>query len=420
MSVVQQSKPKKILGFLNVRKDHILLFLAIFILIAGLVGTVVGLSSKMTPIPVMVFTQWLENELEPGILEGLVREYEENTGGIKIELEFISHNEARNRLLNFDYDGFTAGSVESPGDILIFDGAWIGELFRSGVLDPADDPPEPFLGYFYPLFYNIELLKESGFNRPPKTRGEFLEMAQAAANPEAGVYGIAFALGTQNPSGMYCDIYPWFWASDVTLHGNDRPFRETLDFLSRLNQGNMVFPGTFAMSDDEKLEAFTGNKIAFMISRMQDTRIVRQKMGDAAFGISTVPAADSYLGKPVFGAASWHLGVFSRSEHRERAEAFVAFLMEKSSFIAEKTNAICGNSLSPRQMNDPFISKAWELYVDGFMANPAVPDMDEGYLSVIDRDEIFREELASLFERGGDPVSAASAINNRWKAAVQR
>ncbi|MDR0472657.1 MAG: extracellular solute-binding protein [Treponema sp.] len=418
MKLDPKKEAQRIIALIAANKDYALLVLALIVLVSGIISAALRLSQKTGP--VLVFTQWWDKEPLAGTLESLIGEYRETNKNIKIVLKSRSYNETRKMLLDSDYSAYTAGTDYSPGDILAVDGLWIHDLYENGVLDPSYPPSEPLISFFYPFFYNIEMLKNAGFSRPPKTRSELLSMAEATGDPKNGVYGIAFALGADNPSGVYRDIYPWFWASGVSLTDGGRPFQETLDFFSRLNQGGAIHRQTFSMSEEEKLDAFIKNKIAFMTGRMQSIETLRKKMGDGAFGISIVPGADSYIGKPALGVSDWSLGIFSGSKHKEEARAFIEFLLEKSPAFAEKINIISGSSLSPELTGDPFYSKAWELYIDSDLVREfSYPSEGGGEpliqgLSGTERDKIFQEELFALFEGSHTPAAAATAIRERW------
>ncbi|MDR0486741.1 MAG: extracellular solute-binding protein, partial [Treponema sp.] len=83
----------------------------------------------------------------------------------------------------------TAGEKSREPDILIFDENDYNDLVARGALASLETYIHtenrtvqfavPLVSFMDLLFYNIELLKNAGFARPPKTRDEFFACAKA-------------------------------------------------------------------------------------------------------------------------------------------------------------------------------------------------------------------------------------------------
>jgi multiple sugar transport system substrate-binding protein len=376
---------KRIALFARSHIDYILLALGFLALFAGLLRQ--GGRNAVTVIaaPALTFTQWWQDELEDGVLEGLASDFEKLHPEIKIEFRRLSYEETRKLLLAPpEADG------QGIGDILALDPLW--GLGGTGILE---SPEIPVLDFFCPLFYNIDILKASGFSRPPKTRDEFYNYVKQTADPGAGIYGLVMALAPDNYRGFYRDVYSWIWAGgikDGTPSAADPA--GALAFLAGLAGEQLLHPESLGFGEEEKREAFINGRSVFMIAPVQDTEILRRRMGEDSFGFSSIPASGSYSGKPVFGAFGWSLGISNQSIYKEEAKIFAAFLAEQSSYLSEKLRAIPGNagSPSPAVQKDPFYSKAWDLYISGdFIQEPA------GSGGTEDLPEAFREDLARLF-----------------------
>jgi multiple sugar transport system substrate-binding protein len=362
--------------------DHILLALGILILCTGLLRQ--GGKTAITPVSArtLVFTQWWQDELEEGVLEGLVSDFETLHPEIKIESRRLPYEEMRKLLL-----GSPEAGEEETGDVLALDPLW--GVDGRGILE---SPEIPVLDFFCPLFYNIDILKASGFSRPPKTREEFYNYAKQAADPGAGIYGLVMALDSENYRGFYRDVYSWIWAGGIK-DGMPASAEPALSFLAGLAKEKLLHPESLEFGEKEKREAFINGRGVFMIAPVQDTEILRRRMGEDSFGFSSIPASGSYSGKLVLGAFGWSLGISNQSAHKEEAKIFAAFLAEQSSYLSEKLRAVPGSagSPSPAVQKDPFYSKAWDLYISGdFIQQPAGA---EG----TDLPESFREDLARLF-----------------------
>jgi multiple sugar transport system substrate-binding protein len=375
-------------SFLRSHADHVLLALGVAVLLLGLFRQGGKNAIAVITAPALTFTQWWQDELEEGVLEDLVSDFEKLHPGINIKLRRLSYGETRKLFLAPPADG------QELGDILALDPLW--GLPGREMLEPQEaggaSREIPVLDFFCPLFYNIEILKAAGFSGPPKTRDEFYGYARKAADPAAGVYGLVMALDPGNYRGLYRDVYSWIWAGGGRIQDGPPAVTEAaLDFLSGLAGEKLLHPESPAFSEEEKREAFIKGRSVFMIAAVQDAEILRRRMGEDSFGFSSIPAPDSPFAKPVFGAFGWSLGISAQSSHKEEAKIFAAFLAERGSYLAEKLHAVPGNSggPSPAARKDPFYSKAWDLYIAGdFIREPAGTEETAA---------AFREELDRLF-----------------------
>lgn len=369
----------KLPAWLAARIDPFLIILALIVLALGLFRYCGKQVIAEAAAPTLVFTQWWQNELEAETLEKLIEEFEALHQDIKIALDTRPYEEVRELLFNYTppEDGEEPGT-DLPGDILALDPLWFPELAGKGILDSGE--PLFLLSFFYPLFYNTGMLKEAGFNRPPKTRSEFLAYAKAVTDPSGGRYGIAFAGGSSQ--GVYRDLRSWIWASGALTTDAEgqalalKPVGETLEFLETLGKENVIHPRSFFMNEDEKRDAFIRGKAAFMIGPIQEVETLRRNIGDA-FGFTALPVPDGYAGKPVFGASSWNLGIYAGSGYPEEAGIFMDFLAEKAPVLTEKLHAIPGAASNPPSSTpaDPFYSKAWDLYTAGDLIQES-PELD--------------------------------------------
>ncbi|MDR2102884.1 MAG: extracellular solute-binding protein, partial [Treponema sp.] len=353
--------------------DKILLCLTLIVLGAVFFKTIAG---KLFPdngeeeSSTLVFSQWWEDELEPGALTDLIAEFEADNPLIKIRLDTHAYPELRDFLINLS--GVEEGGEENSfPDIIALDPQWLYELLQGEILEPLTsyrrqgpfiiqsrpDMPEkqyeqwalPLISFMYPFFYNIAVLKNAGFDRPPKTRSEFLAYAQAVTNPAEGRYGTALSLRAEDSRAVYREIFPWFWAAgnfffqEGEPHFTARAELETLGFFDQFRREGILSPGSFSKTEEQKREEFLTGKIAMMIGSIRDIDFLRERMGDESFGITTIPGPDGYIGKPAFGLSSWYAGISRRSAHKDEAWHFLAFLAERTSFLAAKAHAVPGD-----------------------------------------------------------------------------
>jgi ABC-type glycerol-3-phosphate transport system substrate-binding protein len=296
----------------------------------------------------------------------------------------------------------------APGDIVAIDPLWHQDLLEEGLIE---DARPALLSFIDVLYYNVELLKDAGFTRPPKSRAEFINCARALTNKEKSREGtsqrftLGLALGESNSRGIYDDIFPWIWAAGVQLIKDESPVlnsrqtAESLSFLASLGGEGFIDGEAFSTNTRKKLEDFISGKSAFMVAPASFIKVIRERMGEEAFGISSVPAPENYAGRPFYGSAEWAIGISSASSHKEEARLFADFLAGKASLLAEKA--------APEGVSDPFYSKLWDISIAGESAQ------DFADFPWAEPEAIFREELVSLFAGRYSPAETAAAIQER-------
>jgi multiple sugar transport system substrate-binding protein len=408
---------QKIAGFCMRRKDIILLVVAVAVLVFSLVRLTGGKTAAEVISPALVFVHNWESREE--IILSLIDDFKLQYPEIEIFAVYKPYNEIRLSLFSNSDSAIEDDSIE--GDIIAIDPLWIPELVKKEKIEPEEFP---ILRFFYPLFYNIEILKQAGFSGPPKTRSEFL--AQARAVNKLGMHAVAFALGDTGGQNPYWDIYSWIWAAGIVFpnpqngeytrnpggltSAQTNVIRETLDFFCTLYNEKLLFPGTFSMNENEKMEAFLNGRTAFMIGSAEDMELLKSGLGDA-LDYTAIPVPDNYQGRPVFGSSGWNLAINRNSALKEDSRLFIDFLAEHSPLLAYEW-AIPENN-NPMFTPDPFYAKAQELYISGnlirdFSGPQTGPQAGpQAGPQVGPRATDFGEELLNLLE---GRISAAEAV----------
>ncbi|MET0530275.1 MAG: sugar ABC transporter substrate-binding protein [Microvirga sp.] len=222
-------------------------------------------------------------------------------------------------------------SVKNPPDLSAEPGGWVQEFAVQGLLRPLDDFvakdgreigfPDDWQGYTIDrnryqgkqygvqlhltcaaLLYNVDMLKEAGFSKPPATWQEFREVAKATAKP--GKFGFA-----PNPTFYYY----WAWlqqngakyydptTNTVTL---DTPeAAEALQFLADLIHVDKAAPVPVAGADYEgPQKLFTANRAAMIITGPWDVAPILQ--GNPKLNWAVAPALTNKTQSTFFGGVS--------------------------------------------------------------------------------------------------------------------
>ena len=285
-------------------------------------------------------------------------------------------------------------------------------IFDEGGIAAAGGPAVTLVSFMDLLFYNIDILTEAGFDRPPKTRQEFLAFAAAVSGETAGA---ALSLSPADRQALSRDIFSWIWAGGGNLLSvNNRAFIADLNFFGALNSGGALAPRVFDTTGDQRLREFAAGRIAMMIASTRAIPYLRDKMGDGAFGITTIPASGG-AGKYSVCLSGIYAGLSVNCEYPAEAYSFLEFLAEKSPLFCAHLKAVPGmvSDLIPGDYvkGDPFYSKAWDIFessaiVEGFSGKPGAQEYENAFM----------EEIRIFLETGRTAQDTAAAIRRRWDA----
>jgi hypothetical protein len=315
-------------------------------------------------------------------------------------------------------------------DIILSEGRLLAGKIAAGIYLPLDrfqqqpfqDPAVeksalPLVSSMDVLIYNIPLLRAAGFDRPPRTRGEFLEYARTL---KAASYPFALGLNSLDPRGIRRDVFSWIRASGLPLvregkpeFGRLRRHTEVLRFFSLLDGEGLLVPGIFSAAGADRIEEFTQGRVAMLIVSTRELREIRRKMGNEDVGITLVPQADDYVGKPVLGLSTLYAGIRADSLHPDEAWALLRHLKQRSALLAESLALVPGTgAYEPYISVDPLLDKAWDMYeaadtVEEFLELPGAEELEEA----------FRSELETMFRRDSpqSPEEAAAAVRRFWE-----
>jgi len=338
----------------------------------------------------------------------------------KLMLEFEEqHPEVRIR--------FATGSAEP--DILIFDEGDFSALvaadsfvelnsftnYDSGTKQLA----VPLVSFMDLFFYNIDILSAAGFGSPPKTRDQFISYARTISGGDFGASASAISLNSNDRQALSRDIFSWiwagggnFWAGENGPSLNTRTIISDLTFLGALNRDGLLAPDIFETTGSQRVDQFAQGKVAMMIASARVIPSLRKRMGDGAFGITTIPDSGAG-GKYNVGLSAIYAGINANCTQLEAAWSFLVFLAEKSSLINAELKAIPGvvSDIIPGDYinDDTFYSKAWDIFesaliAEGFTGKPGAMEYKTAVL----------EELEIFFETNRTAQETVNVIQRRW------
>jgi len=367
-------------------------------------------------------------------METLVREFNEQNPDLRIALLNVPGDKIGDK--NSDKNG---EKIKEP-DILFFDESEFNDLAAAGTFFPMESFSEgetgvmvsaiPLVSFMDLLFFNIELLQAAGFDRPPKTEEDFLLYAKTISTANNGVLadaaGAVMALSPSNKQSLSRDIFSWIWAAGWNFWPeegssssapliNTKPVINELNFLGKLYRDVALSLNSFEMTEEQALEGFARGKIAMIIASTRAIPALREKMGDGAFGITTIPSGGA-AGKYSVSLTGIFAGINKNCAYPDAARVFLEFLAGKSPLLCAQLKAVPGympELVSSDNKNyikeDPFYSKAWEIFetslvVRGFLGIPGAQEYENAV----------REEIRPFFESRRNAQETVKAIQLRW------
>jgi multiple sugar transport system substrate-binding protein len=347
--------------------------------------------------------------------EKLILDFNEVNPGIRVQLFF--NTDEKNR----------------EPDIFIFDESEYKDLMSAGALARLNSYANfdtntgqyavPLVSFMNMLFYNIELLSSAGFDRPPKTREEFLLYAKTVSNRSnvrrAYVSGAAISLSADDIQALSRDVFSWIWAAggDFFIGGNEpvlntRTAAGDLAFFRNLYNEGALAPGVFETTGEQRLEEFSRGRVSMIIDSTRVIPFLRERMGDDAFGITVIPVSGS-AGKYNVSLSGIYAGVNARCAYPQGAWSFIEFISGQSQFLSETFKPIFGavSGMFPNKYmtDDPFYSKARDIFessgiVKGFSGNPKVREYENAFM----------EEFEIFLTSGQPAQETINAVQRRW------
>lgn len=305
---------------------------------------------------------------EAEVVGELVREFEAENPGIRVDVQNIPWTAAHEKLL-------TAYAADGLPDVCQLGNTWIAEFATLQTLTPlqplvesstAIDQSDYFAGIWDTnvvngelvgipwyvdtrlLFYRKDLLRQAGYAQPPKTWAEWEQM-NAALKKVMGTrgYPVLMPLNEFEPQLSFALQQDDALLRDGDTRGNFRSpgFRRTLAFYDNMfEQGWAPKMSETQISNvwDEFFRGFT----AFYLSGPWNIREFRQRQPpglEGEWGATPLPGPDG-LGAGIAGGTS--LVVFRSSQKKEAAWKLIEFLSRPA--IQQRFYKIIGD-LPPRR-----------------------------------------------------------------------
>jgi multiple sugar transport system substrate-binding protein len=252
---------------------------------------------------------------------------------------------------------FQAGGEEI--DVILGDVIWTAELAASGwISDLSDRFPESRQQAFLPgsveaiifdgkpygmpwftdtglLYYRKDLLKQSGYDGPPKTWNELKQMSRKVSREADIKFGLLFQ-GARYEGGV-CDALEFIWGHDGNVLDPNDPTRVIVDSPQAIaglaTERSMITDGispeaVTVYKEDESAGAFLNGDGIFLRNWPYVYALVgdpaESKLKPEQVGVSELPSADGKPGNGTVGDQPLYIS--ASSKYPDAAWKFIEFL----------------------------------------------------------------------------------------------
>lgn len=334
------------------------------------------------------FQQWWGGELPEGFLQGIVDDYAAESGNT-VELLTAPWADTKTAI--------TAGAANNTiADIVSVDGAWLAEFADMGILADIEAAGVdtsvgsdvwkvdgtsyviPINNFVYPMYANMDILKDAGVEAIPQTWDELLAACEKIK--ASGKQCFALNLGTTNANGIQNVYGGTGWSSGINLKneegayevaGNDGQ-KELAEFYKKMYDNGYLYEGMSTLEEAEMTSNFAAGNCAFTVASTSPM----SEFGDVNFETALIPCKDGYDGKHGICYASWAVGISEACENKEAAADFINYLLsgkdgEVSASLAATASAMPNSSLANPDYSDApeQFQSFYELYKENFAIN---------------------------------------------------
>jgi len=201
------------------------------------------------------------------------------------------------------------------------------------------------------MLYNKKLLKTAGYQSPPKTFQEFIEVSQALKR--VGIPRMVSGWGEVWLVGCFASNYAFNIMGEekimATYRGEvpytDADWIKVFNIFKTLVDNNMLIEGVIAKPNKEAEQDFAMERAAFAFNGSWSVNVYHEMNPDLQYGVFLPPAANSELPTKIWGGAGSSFVVNNNSPRKAQAVAFLKWLTakEQQEYLARETSNLPSN-----------------------------------------------------------------------------
>lgn len=288
---------------------------------------------------------WTPNWDEPESRE-MAAEFEKENPDIKVELVITDWDTYKSKITT----AISAKNAPELFTILLTD---VGPFAKKDLLEPLtelgkaasidfDDLLEPAVAitsldgeiYGIPfrydgsgIYYNVDMLKEAGYESFPTDWDEMVEMSKKLSGN--GVYGFAWPLGNQANAATRLVQQLYTYGGDILsedetkcLLDSDAAKKALGNIVNSISEG-YASPSSAEIDNTKMREMFASGQIAFNFTGPFDVEPLKTEYPDLNFKTAVIPG-DGGMGCTT--ANGWCVSMAKNSENKEAAARFLAYI----------------------------------------------------------------------------------------------
>lgn len=229
----------------------------------------------------------------------------------------------------------------------------------------------PYGFYGLSLFYRTDLIKQAGFNEPPKSWDDLLKQASAIQNADKKQYGYAFRGGSNSDSNAVAIIEAYVADKLDTSNAFKLKDGKTIFSAPEAKDAMETYlkifkkaspPSSVSWGYPEMVEGFSNGSTAFLLQDPEVISTLAKSTSITEDQWDTAPLLTGPTGKAVqpIAAAGW--GIAKSSEHQKAALKLVEYLASEK----PATTFASENSLVPIVKSainsDQYTTGKWKSY----------------------------------------------------------
>lgn len=269
-------------------KSKVLFGLMILVLVLSLTGCAAPAAKSSGPATVRVLTMQQAGPT-PDEMNSIVAEFNKANPNTKVEIEYVSYDALHDKIT-------TAMASKPPAyDVILVDDIWYAEFASKGYL--ADETSKitsdmrskvfkaawditsvsgkvygmPWLLDQKYFFYNDKLLKDAGFNAPPKTWEELESMSKTIKDKKIVDYPIVWSWG--QAEAAVCDWVALLYGNGGKLVDdsgkpafNDQAGIDTLTWMVKTIDEGITNPASISYVEEDVRNVFSQGKAVFALN----------------------------------------------------------------------------------------------------------------------------------------------------------
>ena len=343
----------------------------IVLLVLALVLTfsLVGCQPKETgPVTIRVLTMD-QAAMSVDQMNAVATEFMAANPDIKVEMTYVPYEQV--------HDKFVTGvSTKPPAyDVVMVDVVWYDEFVKAGYLaDTTNKVTDEMKNDIFPaawnvvtrdgksygmpwlldtkyLFYNTDLLKQAGFEKPPATWEELLTQAQAIK--DKGLVEFPIVWSWTQAEASICDFTALLYGNGAKfLDDKDQPvFNDekgvaVLEWMKKTIDDGLTNPASVTYLEGDVLNTFNQGKAAFALNWLFMYDVANfdteQSQVTGKVGITTVPVFQSVAGslKSASVDGSSGFSIAATSPNIDAAWKYITFLTSLETQMKYSSNQL--------------------------------------------------------------------------------